>query len=100
MKLYCRLVPKDEATRDSMVARLNALNSPPIIHEGSIIVNYEGPCSGHALAIITVFESFGCDHVIMFKDLGGEDGQQSLKVVLGGAEQETDDTGQPPLIVA
>lgn len=74
MKLYCRLLPRTDQIRDSLVARLKALGHEPIIDsDGAVVLDWEGECSGTPLAIITVFESFGCDRVFVFKDWKGED---------------------------
>lgn len=69
MKLHCRLTPDSEKTRDSITARLEALGCKYVIDiYGAIVVNYEGACDGKPLAIITVFESFGCDRVYVLQD--------------------------------
>lgn len=74
MNMYCRLLPKDEGIRLSLMSRLEALGHKPIVDsDGAVVLDYEGECSGTPLAIITVFESFGCDRVFVFKDWRGED---------------------------
>lgn len=86
MKLHCRLIPEDEKMRTSLSTRLEALGHKPTIDsEGAVVVDYDGPCSGEPLAIITVFESYGCDHAILWKG-ETESGKEttSVRVRLGG----------------
>ena len=68
MHLHCRLMPKNEDIQNSIVSRLEAMGHDPIIDsDGAVILDYDGDCSGTPLAIITVFESFGCDRVFVWK---------------------------------
>ena len=95
MQLNCRLVPQNDSIREKLVARLQALGQKPIIDEtGAVTLDYDGACSGTPLSIITVFESFGCDRAIVFKDWGDNEGQDKtpktmLKVSLEGAKAQT-----------
>lgn len=78
MFLHCRLIPPDDDVRASITSRLEALGHAPVIDsDGGVVLDYEGPCSGAPLAIITVFESFGCDHAIVFKGACVNNGQSS-----------------------
>lgn len=90
MKLYCRLMPRNELVQNQLITRLKVLGHGPIIDtDGAVILDYEGACDGTPLAIITVFESFGCDRVFVFKDWRndgkgqGEESQTAIKVNLG-----------------
>ena len=77
MKLYCRLKPPSEQVERSLVSRLEALGHKPIIDtDGAVILDYEGACDGTPLAIITVFESFGCDRTFVYQGGHGE-GQET-----------------------
>lgn len=75
MQLHCRLIPKDEKMRQQLVARLLALGFEPKWEDSSVVLDYEGACDGKALSAITVFESFGCDRAIIFKDWGSNSGE-------------------------
>lgn len=67
MNLHCSLRPDSDKTRDSLVARLEALGEHPVEEDGLVILNYEGTYEKHAMALIAVFESFGCNHTMMFQ---------------------------------
>lgn len=90
MRMHCRLIPKNEAMESSIVHRLRALgHSPTIDADGSVVVNYDGVFDQHAMAIVSVFDSFGCDRAIIFKDWGVSNGKgqeasssQSCKIML------------------
>lgn len=87
MQLQCRLVPRNDTIRTQLVARLVALGFEPHSDGSAVVLDYDGPCSGRPLSAITVFESFGCDRAIIFKDWKGddEDGEPNtrIKVNLG-----------------
>ena len=91
MKLFCRLMPDSNKTRYSLVSRLESLGHKPIIDsDGAVILDWEGSCSGTPLAIITVFESFGCDRVFVFKDWGQNDeGQNQISTTSVKVNLET-----------
>lgn len=91
MKLYCRLLPRNEYVERSLVERLEAIGQKPIIDtDGAVILDYEGPSGETPLAIISAFESYGCDRMFVFKDWRSDDegqrtkGQTAIKVNLGG----------------
>ncbi len=88
MNLHCRLMPKNEGMLNQIVSRLKALGHNPIVDsDGAVVLDYSGECSGTPLAIITVFESFGCDHVFVWK--GEKDGSKTrIKASLGNQSQE------------
>lgn len=68
MHLHCSLRPDNCKTRDSLIARLEALGEHPVEEDnGLIVLDYEGTYENHAMALIAVFESFGCNHTMMFK---------------------------------
>lgn len=75
MKVNCQLVPKHDFMRQSIVARLLALGFEPVDVDGRVVVDYEGDLDGKAMALISVYESFGCDRAIVFKDWGSDEGQ-------------------------
>lgn len=75
MKLSCKLVPRDDKIRQQLIGRLLALGFEPFSDGEAIAIEYEGVCDGTPLAAITVFESFGCDHAIVFKDWGKDCGE-------------------------
>ena len=75
MKLSCRLIPRDDRTRQNLVGRLLALGFEPFSDGEAVAIEYEGVCDGKPLAAISVFESFGCDHAIVFKDWGDDCGE-------------------------
>lgn len=85
MHLHCRLMPKNEDIQKSIVSRLEAMGHDPIIDsDGAVILDYDGACSGTPLAIITVFESFGCDHVFVWKgETKGGEPTTRIQVKLG-----------------
>lgn len=95
MKLDCRLIPDSDKTKERIISRLEALGHTPMVDEtGAVTLNYEGPCSGTPLSIITVFESFGCDRAIVFKDWGDDEGQKQapktmFKINLEGPKAQT-----------
>lgn len=72
MNLHCSLRPDSDKTRDSLIARLEALGEHPVEEDGLVILEYEGTYEKHAMALIAVFESFGCNHTMMFQ--GAHDG--------------------------
>ena len=67
MNLHCSLRPDNDKTRDSLVARLEALGEHPVEEDGLIILEYEGTYEKHAMSLIAVFESFGCNHTMMYQ---------------------------------
>lgn len=67
MVLNCSIRPDSDKARDSLIARLEALGETPIEQDGLVILDYEGTYEKHAMALIAVFESFGCNHTVMFK---------------------------------
>lgn len=95
MQLNCRLVPRSDEVRKKLIARLEALGQKPTVDEnGAVTLDYEGVCSGTPLSIITVFESFGCDRAIVFKDWGNDEGQGKtpktcIKINLEGPKAQT-----------
>lgn len=67
MKLCCRMIPKTSEIREKLVSRLVALGYEPTVSDDSVTLEYDGNYDRHAMAIISVFESFGCDRAIVFK---------------------------------
>lgn len=83
MQLSCRLTPKNEKEREQLVSRLLALGFDPFLNGDAVGLEYEGDCDGKALAGITVFESFGCDRVIICKDWSDYCGEGQNKTLAG-----------------
>lgn len=68
MHLKCIATGLSPKERDALAARLHALAETPIVREDGVKFEYYGVFDQHTLAIIAVFEQFGCDRAIMFSD--------------------------------
>ena len=79
MKLSCQASPKHSTIRRQLVARLLALGFEPQEEGDRIVVDYEGAFDGKAMALISVFETFGCDRALIFTEMGGESNEGSQK---------------------
>lgn len=65
MKLSCEASGLTDSEKSKMVNLLRSLHCHPMTDGNSVQVEYEGPLSEHALAIIVAVEASGCHRVVM-----------------------------------
>lgn len=66
MRLICEATNLTEEQAKKLAELLRAIDCEPIeVTENSVLVDYEGEMSRHALAIIALVEGQGCHRVLM-----------------------------------
>lgn len=66
MRLICEVNHLTEEQAKKLVELLRAIHCEPAeVTENSVIVDYEGEMSQHALAIMALVEGQGCHRIVM-----------------------------------